>query len=300
MNRKIILVGTNGVASILAVFSLMTNRDVEVHVRKILKGKTFYRIYKNNAASKYDIDNNISYNNDTILRWGNAIPINHSDCVVYNHAKSIMLSSIKGTTRQLLNDNGISVPTIVTQDNFNVVNYPVIARPQYHHKGKDLIVLNNVSEYQDFYKTHKEWYYAEFFPKDREIRVHVAFGKVLLISEKPAPKDKNQVAWNQAVNHEPWDIVPWSEYNKDACIQALNAIKVADLDTGGVDVMLKDNKAVILEINNAPTLSDSPYSCQRYAKLFDWLFSVDNKREHWDYSKYTESSSFAWKNNQLK
>ena len=117
--------------------------------------------------------------------------------------------------------------------------------------------------------------------------------------EKPAPSDKNTVAWNRAVVHEEWNAIPWSEYHYNACLEALKAVNALGLDTGGVDVMIRGDEAKVLEVNTAPTLISSPYVSQRWAEAFDWLFT-EGKKEHWDFTKFKDSKSFAWKHSQLK
>ena len=116
--------------------------------------------------------------------------------------------------------------------------------------------------------------------------------------EKPAPHDKSTVAWNRAVVHEEWEAIPWSEFHFNACLEALKAVQALGLDTGGVDVMIRGDEAVVLEVNTAPTLISSPYVSSRWAEYFNWLFTP-GKKEHWDFTQFKKAESFAWKHKQL-
>lgn len=302
-NKKIILVGVHGRPSIKSMYAQMEDKSVELHVRRRnpKTKKEYFRVYKNGDAVNHTIVplNEISYENCTIVRWGNCVQVPLNNCIVYNKSEAIALASNKGHTRQVLSDKGVAVPVIVKPVNAGNVKYPIIARPQAHAKGKNVVILKTQNDYNNHRNNNNNWYYAEFFPKDREIRVHVAFGKVVAVMEKPAPKDKSTVAWNRAVVHEEWNAVKWSDYPFEACKQALLSVKALGLDTGGVDVMIKGKEAKVLEINTAPTLISSPYVTKRYAMLMDWLFRNNKRRKHWDFETFKKADSFAWKNNQL-
>lgn len=300
-NKKIILVGIHGRPSIKKMFCTMKNKDVELHIRRRnpKTGKETMRIYRNNCdeiAERVPVAN-LRYENCTIFRWGNCIVLDTENCKIYNKSEAIAIASAKGKCREVLNKKNIAVPVIVMNGESD--SFPVIARPQTHAKGKNLLILNNQKVLSAFYNDHKDWYYAQFFKKEREIRCHVAFGKILCVMEKPAPENKNMVAWNRAQTHLDWSAVKWSEYPKEACLQALKAVEAVGLDTGGVDVMIKGNEAKVLEINTAPTLISTEYTISRYAMFFDWVFNQTNPK-HWDFTQFKKPESYAWKNAQLK
>lgn len=301
MNK--ILVGIHGRPSIKNVYSLMNNPNVEVWVRrrvKLKKGgvKEYWRVYSEGDSSKYRVEYHPHFENDVILRWGNEIQIEHPGCIIYNQSKAIALASQKGRARQVMFEAGVRVPRIVVPVDQNI-QFPVIARPQVHAKGKNIIVLNDLNEFRNFYNSHRDWYFAEFYPKDREVRVHVFMGKALAMMEKPAPANKSTIAWNRAVVHEEWTAIPWGEYHFNACLEALKAVEALGLNTGGVDVMIRGEEAVVLEVNTAPTLISSPYVSQRWAEAFNWLFRT-RERNSWDYKQFKKADSFAWKHQQLQ
>lgn len=301
MNK--ILVGIHGRPSIKNVYSLMANPEVEVWVRRRVRRKDksikeYWRVYSNGDSSKYRVEYHPRFQNDVILRWGNEIQIEHPNCKIYNESRAIALASQKGRARQIMFEAGVRVPRIVVPVDQNI-HFPVIARPQVHAKGKNIVVLNNITEFRNFYNSHSDWYFAEFYPKDREVRCHVAHGKILAMMEKPAPSDKSTIAWNRAVVHEEWTAIPWGDYHFNACLEALKAVEALGLNTGGVDVMIRGDEAVVLEVNTAPTLISSPYVSQRWSEYFNWLFRT-SERTPWDYKQFKKADSFAWKHQQLR
>jgi D-alanine-D-alanine ligase-like ATP-grasp enzyme len=183
--------------------------------------------------------------------------------------------------------------------------WPVITRPNKHHAGKNFFVSYSKKELEQnirFAGGLDNSYTSGFYPKGREVRVHCAFGKVLLIKEKPAPEDKNTIAWNFAVNEEAWSTIDRKDYDPGLCKLALMSMKAIDLDIGAVDIMFEPIKPgfpqyVVCEINTAPSLT--PYLAEKYAMLFDKIFT-SGIPEYWDYTKFKKGDSFAWKNFQLQ
>lgn len=124
--------------------------------------------------------------------------------------------------------------------------------------------------------------------------------KIINLLEKPNP-GKNQIAWNRAQNNDAFVSVKWTDYNKNVAIEALKACEALGADFLGIDVLLDRNgKAWVLEGNSSPTLNTSEYSSERYAKYFQWLFRSAERREPWDFRKFSNAESFAWKNFQLE
>ena len=304
MNNKVILVGIHGRPSLRNTYSKMQTSNSRLVVRRRIRktGREWFRVYDNfnsQTFNKVKI-NNFRFNNSIIIRWGNAIQIDTPGSIIYNEAKAIALASNKKRSREVFIENEISTPRPVTP-NSTSISYPIIARPSTHAKGRNFVVLNNLSEFTRHYNINEPqgWYYSEFVDKVREFRIHCAHGKILNYLEKPNPKNGN-IAWNIAQNGEAFTNVKWSDYNYNVASEALKAIKALGLDFGGVDVMLdNEGKAWVLEVNTAATLSSAEYSMERYAKYFEWLFRSETRREHWDYTKFKKAKSLAWKNFQL-
>jgi hypothetical protein len=237
--------------------------------------------------------------NDIVVRWGNSMSLN-GNFISYNSPRSTSIASNKGDFRGVMMDNEIPTPTPYHRDK-NV--WPVVVRPIHHHAGQHFHVANSHTEVQNFFRLYGGAAYAsEVYPKQREVRVHCASGKVLLIKEKPAPDDINTIAWNFAINEEAWTTIDRQNYDPKICKLALDAMKAIGLDIGAVDIMFDPidrslPQYVICEINTAPSLTD--YLSSKYAMYFDHIFSNSSKIPEWDYSKFKQGISFVWKNEQL-
>jgi glutathione synthase/RimK-type ligase-like ATP-grasp enzyme len=276
--KKILLVGVHGRPSIRNTYSKMENKDSVLYVRRRIKktGKEWFRKYqagKNDSFIKEKI-NEANFSNSIIVRWGNGIQIDSPNSIIYNPAKAILLASNKKASREKFIEMGVKTPRLLTPTSSDLT-YPIIARPSSHAKGKNFVILNNLTEFTNHYNSYSSsgWYYSEFIDKVREFRIHCAHSKVLNYLEKPNPKN-GSIAWNRARNGgEAFENVKWADYNMNCALEAIKAVKSLGLDMGGVDVLLdKSGNAWVLEVNTSPTLNSSEYSMQRYSMYFDWLF----------------------------
>ena len=245
-----------------------------------------------------------------VIRWGwygNILTDNQS--IVYNSAEAIKLANDKGRCRKHLAARGIDVPETYLLSEVRgmltagTLTYPLIARPSHHGRGKHLWVCNNATEINNAIRRGAS-YFSKIYPKTEEYRVHCGLGKILEVMRKPEPADRNQVAWNRALNDAPFTRVPWNQWENVICKLALRAAKEMNLQLAGVDIMVQrtnDNipKAVVCEINTAPTLNSSPHVLERYSKLFNKIGNSSTRIEPWDFEQFESAESLAWKENQL-
>lgn len=297
----IVYLARDGRPSILKVYSQM--HGGKVYVKRTLHrrnkpDKVFLRTYVNNDITRLikrpltDLD----FSDRIVVRWGNRMEFpTNEHTIVYNKAENLKLATNKKEARLKMLADGVSAPVLYTNQDAELT-FPIIARPLEHSKGKNFVVLNNAADFQRHYKDG--WYYSQFIDKTNEYRVHCAHGKVLAVMEKP--RVEGQYAWNRAINHEAFERVLQNDYKLEVCQEALKAIKSMGLDFGGVDVVYKDNKAYVLEVNTSPTLNSSEYVSAQYAKYFTWLFRQDTRRDHWDFTQFTKAKSLAWKQAQLE
>lgn len=304
MNKKlVILVGKDGRPSMRGVYSKMESESELFVRRRIVKRLTgavreWFRRYTNfnpNAYTKVKI-NESDFTNKKIIRWGNRIEIDTNNSIVYNTATAIARATDKKETRRILSEKGIRVPKAITPD-MNNIDFPVIARPRVHAKGRNFVVLRDRAEfYPHWIRNNENWYYSEFVDKVKEFRVHCAHGRILNYLEKPNPGN-GQIAWNRALNGEAFDNVKWSDYDARVAHECLKAVEALGLDFAGVDVIVDaGGNPYVLELNTGPTLNSSEYSMSRYAKYFDWLNKSDEKREHWELKEFNKASNYAWHN----
>lgn len=300
-NKLIIICGKDGRPSMKGVFSKMLNLS-ELHIRRRLinnlgKVKEYWKIFTNHNVDdfeKVNINSN-DLTNKIIVRWGNRIAIDLTNSIVYNQCGSITLATNKKRSREIFIENNLNCPKLINKDNITNEDLPIIARPLVHSKGKNFIVLNSFADFLEHYnQNNNNWYYSAFVNKKQEFRLHVAHNRILNYLEKPKPADGN-IAWNRALNEDPFVNIKWSDYNKDICKLAIEAVNVLELNFGAVDIMLtEDGKVYVLEVNTAGTLISSEYSMERYAKYFDWLCKTNKRREHWELKDYKKASNYAW------
>lgn len=301
MNNKIILVGKFGKPSMKTVYSVMKNNDVDLIIKRKRTDHKF-NIYKDNTSNRRNpLHIQELSAAKVVIRYGNRIVAPFTEgTIVYNKSKSIGFASDKGLSRVLFREKNVRCPKLFDYDSYmeSNITYPVIARPRQHCKGQNFVVLNTPEQFIEHYSMNHMygWYYSEFIDKEKEYRVHCGHGKVLAIMEKPKGEG---IAWNRAINHDPFIRLKQADYMHDICLQALNAVNALELDFGGVDIIYKDGIAYVLEVNTAPTINSSAYVSEQYAKYFDWLTRSNVRREHWEYTKFKKPQSFAWKQEQL-
>lgn len=309
MKNKIILSGKHGRPSLKLVYSTMSSGTLiqrrQLFNKKRVLLRQYYREFTNNNSEVLNKIPFFNAINSVVIRWGTREPFDTDNrTVVYNKSEAIAIATDKKLSRQTFIDNNVSTPVLVTRVNYNDSYLPIIARPLVHSKGKNFVVLNNFEEFDNHYSiNHKGWYYSQFINKEREFRIHCAHSKVLAVMEKSNPNNGN-IAWNRAQNDtEPFEYVSWTQVDEQGlkCVleEAIKATAAVGLDMSGVDVMLANGRAVVLEVNTAPTLNTSPYVAERWGKYFDWLFRVETRRDHWDISQFKKGSSYIWKNFQL-
>ena len=310
MKQKLILTGKHGRPSTKEVYRQMSSGNLIQRRQLFSKTKKlisqYYRVFKNNNIDHLIKETELGFLNSIIVRWGTREEIEvDKSCIVYNQSKAIALATDKKSSRETFIANNVNTPMLVTPNNFQESYLPIIARPLTHSKGTNFVVLKTPNDFLSHYnKNNSGWYYSQFINKEREFRIHCAHGKVLAVMEKSNPNNGN-IAWNRAQNDtDPFTYIPWSEVDNQnlKCVleEALKATKAIGLDMSGVDVMLCNNTAYVLEVNTAPTLNTSPYVASRWGMYFDWLFRVDTRREHWDFTQFKKGSSLIWKNEQLR
>ena len=314
MNKtKVILTGKHGRPSTKEAFkdcnigTLIQRRQFTNRRNKFIK---YYRVFTQEDKENFTRikEDRLDFSDYVVLRWGTQEPIDtNGDTIVYNKIPGLQNATNKGLARVIMNEADVRVPKIINLKNVKESHLPIICRPFVHSKGKNFIVLNTIEEFNTHYspETH---YYAEFIDKELEFRVHLGHGKVLRLMKKQNPNNGN-IAWNIDANRGEkveedvagFEVVRWSDSEPyiDVLKQAVHAVEALGLDCGGVDVMFKDGKAYVLEVNTAPTLNSCPTTAKRWGRYWNWLFNSDKRRPHYNWREWTKAKSFFFKNEQL-
>lgn len=311
--QKLILTGKHGRPSTKEAYRQMQSGTL-VQRRQVFSGRgprrilknEYYRTYRDNDPEIMHKVNTMTLEDSIVVRWGTREDMTtNKGSIVYNKSAAIKNATDKKHSRELFEEKSVSSPRLVRPNNFENSMLPIIARPLVHSKGSNFVTLNSREAFIRHYNINNgSWYYSEFIDKQREFRIHAAHGKVLAVMEKIKPSTGN-IAWNRAQNDtDPFTYIKWGDVDTQnlKCVLdvALEAVKALELDFGGVDVMLKDGRAYVLEVNTSPTLNTSPYVAGRWGMYFDWLFRKEERREHWNSSEFKKGSSLIWKNKQLR
>ena len=247
-----------------------------------------------NAVSKNERQT-LPDNRETLVRWG-AMGDNTrvmADPVLINSPGSIAASSKKGNFRMKMQLNSISTPNTNMIDNGMIsisehavrnFVYPVIVRPNHHFGGSGFYFCNNIQEVNEALLEIEGWrYVSEFIRKDYEFRFYVFEGRIVAVAEKHSANG-SRASWNLERGYDDaWTILPRSKWVRRGALQAIEAMDVACLDFGAVDIIVKRDinahrrmQPYVLEINTAPRiLSDYVTTC--IAKAF--VFSAENECE---------------------
>jgi hypothetical protein len=308
MNKQLLIyVYKHGRPSMKKLFKILQLNNLSLIIKSVRFNGFIIRDNPNNLLKKVKVKaDQYKAENSIIIRWGSRVPLITDDkTIVYNKAENINISNNKGDARILLQNNNVPVPKTYLSE--NVLNqdlkYPMIGRPSHHGQGRHFYICNNQQDIKNAINKGCS-YFSEFYNKTKEYGVHCAHGKILAVVEKPKPED-NKMAWNRALNNDPFVVLKWSEVDYDVCNVALQSLKVLKLDFGRVDIMAfpEDNnlpKVVVCEVNTAPTLTSAEYVSERWSSYFKWLFSSEKRRIHWDFTKYKKKESFFWKNFQFE
>jgi glutathione synthase/RimK-type ligase-like ATP-grasp enzyme len=269
MEKVIIIAGLNGRPSMRAVY------------RKLIGGifcdTRCDLVYENNQGLLNQHTRSTLTDEDfkdaTVICWGLPDKYTDVDCKrIINAPLGVCNASNKKKARTLMQSAGVRVPRMATYENHASISLPCVSRPNYHHKGKDFIVVNSREELLK-HLAHPGRYVSEYIYKDAEYRVHVAMGKAIAFSEKPKPNN-GDFKWNENPENPFYEVTSVPEDVKN---QAVAAVKAVGLDMGGVDVMWKEeeNEAYVLEINTAPTLYGCDFEIEAYRKVFQEVINEE-------------------------
>lgn len=227
-------------------------------------GKNIAKFSKQGIKSrKYARD--VPKNTDILFRWGCTaqLPIQN----VVNTVEAIHKVTDKTGFRKLLNEHNLCPPTYFKIE--DVKEFPVILRPKFHSRGRNIHFCRNKDELIKASKKYNDFYISDFIKKEREYRVFIVQGRAVCVAEK-IPANKEDIAWNVAKGGK-FVNVRWDDWPLKAIKNSIEAFNLSGLDFGGVDIMVDANGVCyVIEINSAPSLT-SPYRQECMAKAFDYI-----------------------------
>jgi glutathione synthase/RimK-type ligase-like ATP-grasp enzyme len=209
-----------------------------------------------------------------IINWGNSQThqlAGGGPQMVVNPFDAVRSASNKLVTFQKLeNQDGIRIPAFTAdrtvaegwlRDGIGVVCRTVLSG----HSGAGIVLCMDQSV-----PLANAPLYVQYVKKQREYRVHVAFGKVIDVQQKRQRSDYDGETNFQVRNHHTgWvycreDIVKPDELEP----MAVKTVARLGLDFGAVDIIWneKRNECYVLEVNTAPGLEGT--TVERYAQAF--------------------------------
>lgn len=222
------------------------------------------------------------------IRWGCTAWVLQDESLS-NGAEAIRLASNKAAARDVLGWRGVSIPkTYHTPTEVIDSNHEsYVHRPIRHYGG---IGFWHGGKAEAARKLSLGGYVSEYIDKDRELRLHVAHGKVLLIQEKPVVA--GVACSNHAVTGARFTILKRDAWSPKLCRESIKAVDALGLDFGAVDIILKGKNHYVLEVNTAPRIT-SEFVAAKYAKYIAFL-DRHQGAGHWDCSSPRKGKAFAW------
>lgn len=213
---------------------------------------------------------------DVLIRWGSCKQIDKAN-VVINPSPAIALASDKVLTIRKLQQDGL--PTVPCFDTFQqACDYVgkgglIYGRSRRGFGGKDIVIYDPWNYWGDGLPKaptqHHDWF-STFVQARREVRIHVADGKVIRTQGKynDNPGDNLRAGDGYELirnyKHGYRFRAPKEQLNRGRRDAAIQAVASLGLDFGAVDMLLNDKeRGTILEINTAPACS--PLTARCYA-----------------------------------
>lgn len=198
-----------------------------------------------------------------------------------NRPQAIRNASNKRIALMLLERAGISVPKLYLSP-FKDIEYPIVGRRDFHTRGSGFFICNDS---EDFERTQNfkrpPTYYLELFEDFREFRVYVVDNLSIKIIEKHG---NGVIEGNRRLDDNISFWYPQRFQRKQELRDiAKNSIKALGLDFGAVDILYKDHKFYVCEVNTAPELNEDSAAkfAEQMAKtesVHEPVFNVSNIR----------------------
>ena len=208
-----------------------------------------------------------------IINWGNSGGQAKAVQSVFNPFESVSLASNKLQTFEKLKDvDGVRIPDFTTSRDvayewLRKDDVAVVARTKLSgHSGDGIVLVSDKAG-----ELPQAPLYVKYVKKEKEFRVHVAFGEVIDVQEKRKRQevDKEDVNFQIRNHHTGW-VYCREDIQEPGNLRnmAVLVVQRVGLDFGAVDIIynVKRNECYVLEVNTAPGLEGT--TVDRYAEAF--------------------------------
>jgi glutathione synthase/RimK-type ligase-like ATP-grasp enzyme len=199
-----------------------------------------------------------------VVNWGNT-SISRKCLTVLNKPAAVSLAANKLSAFRCLLEHGVNTVPFTTQ-RFDVVRWlesgsKVVARKLLSsHSGRGAVVIKTKEEIVS------APLYTKYVKKDEEYRVHVLRGNVIDYATKCKRNGVEANPYIRSYNNGWVFCRNGVQLPEGVKREAIKAVQVLGLDFGAVDVIFRQGRAYILEVNTAPGLEGT--TLQRYADAF--------------------------------
>jgi glutathione synthase/RimK-type ligase-like ATP-grasp enzyme len=234
--------------------SIFIDADETLATWKYIADAGGFKLYKGKAQR-----------GDTVIRWGG----NHSR---YNYPEGVRVLNShlvlsKYEQAMLFTANHVSFPTIyMTRKEWEKDGSPnIVIKPYIGQMGTGMRLVGR----PDFTKQEQLW--QRYIEKDHEYRAMMVKELMAFFMEKHPPTN-GDFRWNEHRGAE-WTRVPENRTLRNnirrLAKQALDAIKY---DFGAVDIIQKENKLYVLEVNSRPEFEK--VNAERFARAIHSYLGV--------------------------
>jgi len=215
-----------------------------------------------------------------IFRYGNATHVPSSGVIkVINTATAINNARNKYRARLIMKDNDIPVPKVYTRENLSEADFPIIARPYNHYRGKHFYLVSNHYEAMKF--INRGYFLQEVIENDTEYRIFVLLNELFETNVKVPEREDGRVSSDLIRNRKngwKFNVIRRSNVPSDLKNLAVRANQALGLDWGAVDCCTDiHGKHYVFEINTAPSLIDRKQE-KLAEKLINYLTDVFGMR----------------------
>lgn len=247
--------------------------SIKSKTSKILAERLGFSLFSYNKSYKLDVS--------TIIRWGSTATGSWDKEI--NTQEAVMNASNKKRAREILIENELPVPKM-GEDIF-----PCVGRPTKHTKGRRFFYCYDKYDVAQA-KRKGATYFSQYYPKQKEYRIHIGGGKLLGIAIKEGG-DAYARNWNYRKGFR-FRYLRYEDWNMEAIRLAKKAIKALQLDFGAVDIgtnSLNENlpPLVIFEANTAPALC--PFMIDKYVDYFKRVTEESQEVEQYPQQRILEN-----------
>lgn len=178
---------------------------------------------------------------------------------VINTPKAVRLAGNKRKALEVMAAAGVPVPELYEPEK---IEYPCVARPDKHYGGKEFYLCREFDDWL-WATEHGATHFMQYIEGGREFRLHIAFGKSIKIAEK--------IGEGIVKNFDEGSTFMYPQnFHHKKTIRAIAkaAVMSLGLDFGAVDVIYKNKKYYVLEVNSAPGLTSNSDVLDRYVAAF--------------------------------